>query len=269
MDLPEPFTYSVHFEAHPLLPHVNTDIGWGCMHRVTQMLLHRALSRSISDGSIQHRDLERLFRDVVGSAFGIQALIGKSLEWGMAGTMQWSPGMASEAICSLVTSKKLSLSIHIFQGGILNKDKIETCSLPFLVLCPLRLGDKTVDTIHETTICTYMNLKSSVGIAGGRRNSGFYFFKMLRNGKMHYLDPHVIRKNDTCIRVEKIMDFKWLDPCMSLAHCITTEEERKEFIDTVDLQEFLFPQRALLTWEKVREVVSNTDMDDEEWEVFT
>ena len=82
---------------------------------------------------------------------------------------------------------------------------------------------------------------------------------------MHYLDPHVIGKNNN-IRVERTINFDTLDPCMAIAHCIINEDERKEFIDTIVLQEYLFPSRTLITWESEREVTTISD-DNEDWEV--
>ena len=259
----EAFCYSAGFEPCEHYPTIRTDIGWGCMHRVTQMLLYRVVSK-VFNSADKFTTLGQLFRDTIDAPFGIQSLLQCSHSWGVSGSSQWSPGMACDAVKTILAREYalVNMTVKVYQSGSVTKNEVIYAPLPLLVLCPLRLGDKNIESNNEASVCTYMNITSSVGAAGGRKNSGYYFFDFQRNG-MHYLDPHVIGNN---VRMENSMKFSKLDPCIALAFCITNEEERHEFIETVNLQEFLYPNTSILAWEEQRELSS---IADEDWEVFT
>ncbi|KAJ7918714.1 hypothetical protein B0H13DRAFT_1991420 [Mycena leptocephala] len=135
------------------------------------------------------------------------ALAGKDL--GTEVGMWFGPSIAAGAIKALVqTFPACGLGVSVATDGVLYQTSIfeashtsptsepdsETESLswgdrPVLLLLGLRLGLDGVNPIYYDTIKQLYTFPQSVGIAGGRPSSSYYFVGAQAEG-LFYLDPH-------------------------------------------------------------------------------
>lgn len=202
-----------------------TDVGWGCMIRTSQSLLANALQTVVlgrdykysDDTSIQPssgeeegsnteseeesrqlRDIVNLFGDNYKSPFSLHNFIQvasrlplqvKPGEW-------FGPSAASLSIKRLCDSLELStlpkLNVYISESGGLNDDDVTAefeNGAPLLILLPVRLGIQNINAIYHPSLLQLLSLKHSVGIAGGKPSSSYYFFGYQRSDLL-YLDPH-------------------------------------------------------------------------------
>ncbi|KAI5474555.1 cysteine protease, autophagy-related protein 4, ATG4 [Pseudohyphozyma bogoriensis] len=124
------------------------------------------------------------------------ALMGKQLgkevgEW-------FGPSTAAGAIKTLVGDfEPAGLAVESVGDGTIYKDAVEEAAgmrdgkwqKPVLVLIQLRLGIDGVNLIYYEAIKTIFNFPQSVGIAGGRPSSSYYFVGAQANS-LFYIDPH-------------------------------------------------------------------------------
>ncbi|KAJ7695131.1 hypothetical protein B0H17DRAFT_1056529 [Mycena rosella] len=135
------------------------------------------------------------------------ALAGKDL--GTEVGMWFGPSIAAGAIKALVQAfPACGLGVSVATDGVLYQTSVfeashttaptdsdsETSSLawgdrPVLLLLGLRLGLDGVNPIYHETIKRLYTFPQSVGIAGGRPSSSYYFVGSQADG-LFYLDPH-------------------------------------------------------------------------------
>lgn len=189
-----------------------TDVGWGCMIRTSQSLLANALqiamlgrdadradSTSAAAAGPELRTIVGLFGDNLQSPFSLHNFIQaasrlplqvKPGEW-------FGPSAASLSIKRLCTSlnsdKVPKLNVYLSESGGLSDEDIEGEFLkqpgPLLILMPVRLGINNINAIYHSSLLQLLALKQSVGIAGGKPSSSYYFFGY-QNSDLLYLDPH-------------------------------------------------------------------------------
>ncbi|KAN0133881.1 hypothetical protein V8E53_008313, partial [Lactarius tabidus] len=204
-------TYSPHF--YPIqdssLTAWTSDAGWGCMLRMGQSLLVTALilrrlgregervpaghgteRRSAGDSTDENWFLD-LLSALCPFSVNRMALAGKELGKDVG---QWSgPSTAAGAIKSLVQSfPDASLGISVAADGqIFQTDVYSASHSPMqsphsrklsrwgdraaFVLTGIRLGIEGVNLIYYETIKALYTFSQSVGIAGGRPLSSYYF----------------------------------------------------------------------------------------------
>lgn len=186
-----------------------TDVGWGCMIRTSQSLLANVLQTVMLGRDFDYsapitelaelRDILSLFGDNYKSPFSLHNFIQaasrlplqvKPGEW-------FGPSAASLSIkrlCdSLESSKVPKINVYISESGGLSDDDIKAefkrSSGPLLLLLPVRLGINNINAIYHTSLLQLLSLKQSMGIAGGKPSSSYYFFGY-QNDSLLYLDPH-------------------------------------------------------------------------------
>ncbi|KAJ7636027.1 hypothetical protein DFH06DRAFT_657448 [Mycena polygramma] len=135
------------------------------------------------------------------------ALAGKDL--GTEVGMWFGPSIAAGAIKALVQAfPACGLGVSVATDGVLYQSSVfeashtsppsdpesETASLswgdrPVLLLLGLRLGLDGVNPIYHDTVKQLYTFPQSVGIAGGRPSSSYYFVGAQAEG-LFYLDPH-------------------------------------------------------------------------------
>ncbi|ORY89815.1 hypothetical protein BCR35DRAFT_329163 [Leucosporidium creatinivorum] len=157
---------------------LTTDSGWGCMLRTGQSLLANTLV-TVHLGRV-HRF----------------ALMGKQLgkdvgEW-------FGPSTAAGAIKALVNAfEPAGLKVVVVNDGAVYRSEVAAAARgeggewekPVLVLIGLRLGIDGVNPIYHDTVKGIFQLPQSVGIAGGRPSSSYYFVGAQANS-LFYIDPH-------------------------------------------------------------------------------
>ncbi|KAF9165745.1 Cysteine protease atg4 [Actinomortierella ambigua] len=160
------------------------------------------------------------------------ALLGKQLgknigEW-------FGPSTTSQVIKALVDNYPESgLSVYVTTDGVIYKDQVEQTATmkgrsPFgnvLILATIRLGIDKVNPVYHNAIKATFELPQSLGIAGGRPSSSYYFVGYQDND-LFYLDPHHSR----CMVEIKDLN-QYTEENLATYHCDTI---RKIDIGSVD-----------------------------------
>ncbi|KIY68678.1 hypothetical protein CYLTODRAFT_395071 [Cylindrobasidium torrendii FP15055 ss-10] len=192
------------------------DTGWGCMLRTSQSLLantlvHLHLGRDWRRPQAAQRTAEYAtyvqivswFMDTPSpkAPFSVHrmALAGKDLGKGVG---QWfGPATAAGAIKTLVQAfPDAKLGVALSEDSSLYQVDVYEASggtdawgkKPVLVLMGLRLGLEDVNPLYHETIKMLFTLPQTVGIAGGRPSSSYYFVGFQADS-LFYLDPHYTR----------------------------------------------------------------------------
>ncbi|KAF9924024.1 Cysteine protease atg4, partial [Modicella reniformis] len=200
-----------------------TDVGWGCMLRSGQGLLANALAVQFM-GRDWNRPLPgdpnwdiyvrilSWFLDDMNAKFPFSvhriALLGKQLGKNIG---QWfGPSTTSQVIQALVHNFSGSgLNVYVTTDGVVYKDQVEEtatqknsrgfCNL--LILATIRLGIDKLNPIYKDAIKATFEFPQTLGIAGGRPSSSYYFVGYQGND-LFYLDPHHSR----CVVETKPLD---------------------------------------------------------------
>ncbi|KAG0265737.1 Cysteine protease atg4 [Actinomortierella ambigua] len=160
------------------------------------------------------------------------ALLGKQLgknigEW-------FGPSTTSQVIKALVDNYPESgLSVYVTTDGVIYKDQVEQTATmkgrsPFgnvLILATIRLGIDKVNPVYHNAVKATFELPQSLGIAGGRPSSSYYFVGYQDND-LFYLDPHHSR----CMVEIKDLN-QYTEENLATYHCDTI---RKIDIGSVD-----------------------------------
>ncbi|KAJ7616137.1 hypothetical protein FB45DRAFT_935358 [Roridomyces roridus] len=184
-----------------------SDAGWGCMLRTAQSLLAESLVRvgtGIRPHSPEHARLISWFLDAPAAPFGVHrmALAGKAA--GKDVGMWFGPSAAASAVRTLVDGfPTCGLGVCVGVDGTLYQSDVYAASSsssrrgkqtrwgdrPVLLLLGIRLGLDGVNPVYYDTIKALYTFPQSVGIAGGRPSSSYYFVGVQDDG-LFYLDPH-------------------------------------------------------------------------------
>ncbi|KAF9580761.1 Cysteine protease atg4 [Lunasporangiospora selenospora] len=247
----------------PIRPsNCTTDVGWGCMLRSGQGLLSNALAIQFmgrgwnrpGPGDPHWEDYVRLlswFLDDMNarSPFSVHriALLGKQLgknigEW-------FGPSTTSQVTKALVHNfPECNLGVYVTTDGVIYKDQVEEAAKTkqtgefghLLILVTIRLGIDKLNPIYNEAIKATFEFPQTLGIAGGRPSSSYYFVGY-QGDDLFYLDPHhsrcVVETKELneytaedfatyhCDTIRKI-DINAIDPSMLLAfYC----RDRAEF----------------------------------------
>ncbi|KAJ3805044.1 peptidase family C54-domain-containing protein [Lentinula aff. lateritia] len=205
-----------------------SDSGWGCMLRTGQSLLANSLlfmhlgrdwrvppSPEMTREYAMYVQIVTWFLDTPSelAPFSVHrmALAGKDL--GKDVGMWFGPSTAAGAIRSLVHAySDAGLGVAVATDGLLTQTDVYAAShgtastsyprrgaahtswgdRPVLVLFGIRLGLDGVNPIYYDTIKMLYTFPQSVGIAGGRPSSSYYFVGS-QTDNLFYLDPHHAR----------------------------------------------------------------------------
>ncbi|TFK26047.1 hypothetical protein FA15DRAFT_755366 [Coprinopsis marcescibilis] len=204
----------------------SSDSGWGCMLRTGQSLLANALIHVhlgrewrkppypvLTGDYATYVHILTWFLDTPApeAPFSVHrmALAGKDLGTDVG---QWfGPSVAAGAIKTLVNSyPDAGLGVAVAIDGVLYQTDVHAAShgdhlgrtprrhkrswgdRPVLLLLGIRLGIEGVNPIYYDTIKMLYTFPQSVGIAGGRPSSSYYFVGSQADN-LFYLDPHHAR----------------------------------------------------------------------------
>ncbi|KAG0246441.1 hypothetical protein B0O80DRAFT_493178 [Mortierella sp. GBAus27b] len=254
----------------PIRPsNFNSDIGWGCMLRSGQGLLANALAIQFmgrgwnrpAPGDPNWDIYVRIiswFLDDMNANFPFSvhriALLGKQLGKNIG---QWfGPSTTSQVIQALVHSFPGSgLNVYVTTDGVIYKNQVEETMARnksgfsnLLILVTIRLGIDKLNPIYNNAIKATFEFPQTLGIAGGRPSSSYYFVGYQGND-LFYLDPHysrhVIDVNAPlgaytpedlatyhCEAIRKI-DINAIDPSMLLAFYCKDRSDFDAFCDQV------------------------------------
>ncbi|KNZ71586.1 Cysteine protease ATG4 [Termitomyces sp. J132] len=237
-----------------------SDSGWGCMLRTGQSLLANALVHlhlgrdwrrpphpiPTADYAMYVQILTWFLDTPAPEApFSVHrmALAGKELGKDVG---QWfGPSTAAGAIKTLVNVfPDAGLGVVVATDGVLFQSEVFRTSWgdrPVLLLIGVRLGLDGVNPIYYETIKMLYTFPQSVGIAGGRPSSSYYFVGSQADN-LFYLDPHHARpaehyvtaypvaelKTYHCERIRK-MPLSGLDPSMLIGFVCRDESDWEDF----------------------------------------
>ncbi|KAI1303405.1 Cysteine protease atg4 [Mortierella claussenii] len=254
----------------PIKPsNFTTDVGWGCMLRSGQGLLANALAILFMGRGwnrpmpgdpmwdIYVKILSWFLDDMnAKSPFSVHriALLGKQLgknigEW-------FGPSTTSQVTKALVHNfPESGLSVYVTTDGVIYKDQVEEAATQkkaggfghLLILVTIRLGIDKLNPIYNDAIKTTFEFPQSLGIAGGRPSSSYYFVGY-QGDDLFYLDPHhsrcVVETKDLneytaedfatyhCETIRKI-DINAIDPSMLLAFYCKDRSDFDAFCERV------------------------------------
>ncbi|CAB4424370.1 unnamed protein product [Rhizophagus irregularis] len=281
----------------PIKPtHFTNDGGWGCMLRSSQSLLANALIiqflgrewRRINRGEDswdRYVEILTWFIDDMSSRcpFSVHrvALLGKQLgknigEW-------FGPLTASQVIKALVEDYSAAqLSVHVVTDGVVYKNEVYKVAKnnrsgrdffqSVLILVSTRLGTDNLNPKYYDALKAYFRFPHSVGIAGGKPSSSYYFIGT-QGDDLFYLDPHHSRP---ALELKAIQEFteeematfhcdtlrkipiSQLDPSMLLGFYCQNSEEFENFCNLVE--EIGKDHMPVFTIEQ-EEPVYNSDVD--------
>lgn len=186
-----------------------TDMGWGCMIRTSQSLLANAFQQLVVGRQNSHADGEKakgdiqeivdLFGDDYEHPFSLHNFIKAASELPLeVKPGQWfGPSAASLSIKRLCAKFEgegaPKLRVFISENCNLYDDEIEATfnsnKCPLFILFPIRLGIDKINSIYYPSLLQLLSLDNSVGIAGGKPSSSYYFFGY-QGSNLLYLDPH-------------------------------------------------------------------------------
>ncbi|KAI5951151.1 ATG4 [Candida jiufengensis] len=235
-----------------------SDSGWGCMIRTSQNLLANALLKlnDVTESNENELQILDLFQDNLNSLYSIHNFIRVSSN----SSLQIKPGQWFGPNAASFSIKKLTDEI------IENKDKLlllessqikipyvyisENCDLyddeineifikqqnSILLLFPVRLGIDQINHYYYNSLLNLLNAKYSVGIAGGKPSSSFYFFGYENENELIYFDPHLPQIIETPINIKSYhstsynkLNIKFLDPSMMIGILINSMDDYKKF----------------------------------------
>lgn len=136
--------------------------------------------------------------------------------------------------------------MHVALDSQLAINEIAADFQPSLIIIPLRLGLSEINAIYIDSLKKCLELKSSMGIIGGRPNQALYFFGYIGNDILYH-DPHVCQRSGSVGRkqtqVEVELDetyhkrspgrmaFTSMDPSIAVSFFCKTKADFDELID--------------------------------------
>lgn len=221
----------------------HSDVGWGCMIRTGQSLLANTLAQlsAIEQYSLRELELVRQFTDEPDALYSIHRFVSTGRQLGKRPGEWLGPTAVARCIHALTSSGK-GLSVYISEGQDVYEEPLleQLEASPVLVLCGLRLGISQVNPVYYDGLRRLLQLKQSVGIAGGSESSSLYFYGF-QNERLLYHDPHVSHIALRCdtnaeelfasVHTQQLnaVDFGSTDPSMLAGFLLRSAQEFQEW----------------------------------------
>ncbi|CAA9962083.1 Peptidase family C54 protein [Pyrenophora teres f. maculata] len=192
-------------------PGFTSDTGFGCMIRSGQCILANALQilRLGRDWRYQeqpdakeHCDIVAMFADDPRAPFSIHRFVEHGAAVCGKYPGEWfGPSAAARCIQDLVhKNKEVGLKVYVSgDGADVYEDKLKEIAVdddgewhPTLILVGTRLGIDKITPVYWEALKASLQMKQSIGIAGGRPSASHYFVATQANN-FFYLDPHSTR----------------------------------------------------------------------------
>jgi cysteine protease ATG4 len=256
-------------DLFPRSPMYNSDTGWGCMIRCSQMLLAQAIFKSYTFSN--KNEVIKLFLDKHIFPFSIHNMIIEGNKFGKNPGDWYGPQMACHLIKNIYSSYKYKhLNVIISEQGILYEDDFLDNFQEKLVLIPLRLGVRNVDQCYYTDIIYFLKHHGSVGMIGGTPRHALYFVGSIKTpegketNKLIALDPHTVQEvdlkelNTYSCDDPKIIHMNELDPNVALGFYFRDYDDFNSLKTMVDCN-----KSNLITIKKTKkETISSNVIED-------
>jgi len=246
--------YCCYRNGFPSVSGFTDDVGWGCTIRSFQMLIANTMVRSESTKS---QDASRFVEDTVTAPFSLQSIVVHGSKYGIEAGQWFSPSIAAKTVKDIWEKQKnpLPFSFKVYGENLKRDDVLDK---PALVVLPVKLGIDVMEKYYADLVLNLLEYDLSVGIVGGKGNSSFYFIGT-DDGKVLYLDPHVLRdhgnKDFSVPKIHKT-NVDDLNPSMALAFYVRDTEE---FRNLVKRYEVVFSTADVVDDGKKYKLVDNDD----------
>ncbi|KAJ4291203.1 Cysteine protease atg4 [Kalmusia sp. IMI 367209] len=239
-----------------------SDSGFGCMIRSGQCILANALLElrlgrgRLQDSRAEQRDrpVLSLFADDPKAPFSVHRFVEHgAAECGKYPGEWFGPSATARCIQDLVKNYP-SAGLRVYNSGDgadIYEDKLREVAVdddgkfqPTLILVGTRLGIEKITPVYWEALKTSLQLKQSVGIAGGRPSASHYFVGIQGN-HFFYLDPHFSRpllpyhEDPSAYSAEDIatchtrrlrrIEIREMDPSMLIAFLIRDDKDFEDW----------------------------------------
>ncbi|OBA22282.1 hypothetical protein METBIDRAFT_77732 [Metschnikowia bicuspidata var. bicuspidata NRRL YB-4993] len=238
--------------------HFTTDVGWGCMIRTSQSLLANTLQSVALGRDYCYKGTDSrldailsLFADNYNSPFSLHNFVRAASEL----PLQVKPGQWFGPSAASLSIKRLcdrcmpgavpKIHVMISESCDLYDSEIEAHFARdrsvLLVLFPVRLGIENVNAYYHQSLFQLLASKHSVGIAGGKPSSSYYFFGY-QDSELLYLDPHnlqAVSRDGSTYHTSKCrsLPISALDPSMLIGLSFLPELEGELVDDFVNVSD--------------------------------
>lgn len=198
------------------------------------------------------------FEDVKTAPFGIHQIAYMGEDSGKQIGEWWSPNVIGQVLKKLVRFDEFSnLTVTVALDSQLAIDEVleqQTSDefTPVLILLPLRLGLNEINPIYIDGLKKILQMKSTIGIIGGRPNQALYFFGYA-DDEILFLDPHTCQRSGsvgkketkTEIEIDETyhqrsagrMAFSSMDPSLAVSFLCETRQEFDELIQQLETKD--------------------------------
>lgn len=155
-----------------------------------------------------------------------------------------------EEFSNLVVS--VALDHQLATEEVLEQQEDPSKFQPTLIIVPLRLGLAEINPIYFDGLKKFLEMKSSLGIIGGRPNQALYFFGYVGNDIL-YLDPHTCQRSGSVgsketqaeIEIDETyhqrsagrLAFTSMDPSIAVSFLCRTREDFDELIAQLETKD--------------------------------
>lgn len=124
--------------------------------------------------------------------------------------------------------------------------------VPLLIIIPLRLGLNELNPIYVNRLKKCLEIKSSIGITGGRPNQALYFLGYVSD-EILYLDPHSTQRSGSLGNKETTdeieldetyhqrfcgrMNFSSMDPSIAVSFLCKTRQDFDELVEELQVKD--------------------------------
>jgi cysteine protease ATG4 len=223
-----------------------SDVGWGCMIRTSQSLLANTYLRLMA--SDNDNTIIDMFQDNDSCPYSLHKFVSVAGELPLkVQPGEWfGPNAASLSISRLCQANSnnnstplpnidvlVSDSGDLYDDMVLEKFGHDISGV--LVLLPVRLGIDQINSYYYKSLLHFLSLKQSVGIAGGKPSSSYYFVGY-QDQDLFYLNPHFSQNYSDTPNYESYHTKNYqklpltnLDPSMMIGVLITSPEDYADF----------------------------------------
>ena len=198
------------------------------------------------------------FEDIKTAPYGIHQIGSFGVDSGKQIGEWFSPNVIAQVLKKLVRFDEFSnLTVSVALDHQLATEEIldqqnSTKFTPILIIVPLRLGLGELNPIYIDGLKKILELKSTVGIIGGRPNQALYFFGYA-DDEILFLDPHTCQRSGSVgnketqaeIEIDETyhqrsagkMAFSAMDPSIAVSFLCETRQEFDDLIKQLETKD--------------------------------
>jgi len=237
---------------------IESDQGWGCMVRVTQMLLAEGAVRArlgrdwrrseadMAEGS-PYLDICQRFFDTPEAPFSLHNFVARGTAAGRKAATWFGPTSCAQVAEALVNELRPDglRAVCDVDGVLYRKPVLDALAQEgtqgVIVLLCRKLGvDSFQVARYKAPIQACFSSRFFLGLSGGGPTTSAYWFVAADDSRLYYLDPHaevrpalVSLEEAKALHVQRPLHLNWeaLNPSMCLPFLVKSAEELTELAD--------------------------------------